>query len=70
MADEIFDITIPRGTIIKVSGYPVKLKENIYIKKITENEFALYDHEIMDYDYFENNAEKVDKETLDIINNF
>lgn len=53
MADGTFDIQIPQGTIIKVAGCPVKLGESIYIKHITENEFELEAHEIMDYDYFD-----------------
>lgn len=53
MADETFDIQILQGTIVKVAGCPVKLAENIYIKHITENEFELKNHEVMDYDYFD-----------------
>jgi len=55
MTDEtgVFDIQVPQGTIVKVAGCPVKLGEAIYIKQISGNEFTLDDHEVMDYDYFD-----------------
>jgi len=49
MVNETFDIQVPQGTIVKVAGHPVKLKQTLYIKQLTENEFGLDDHELMDY---------------------
>lgn len=49
MVDETFDIQVPQGTIVKVAGHPVRLKQSLYIKQLTENEFDLDNHELMDY---------------------
>jgi hypothetical protein len=54
MSDETFEIQVPQGTIVKVAGCPVKLKETLFIKQLTDNEFEIDDHEVMDYDYFDN----------------
>ncbi len=44
------DITIkvPKGTIVKVEGHPVKLKESLYIKQVDDETFKLDTHTVMD----------------------
>lgn len=50
MVDETFDIQVPRGTIVKVAGHPVKLGQEIFIKQVSEEEFKLDKHSLMDYE--------------------
>jgi len=41
-------IKVPKGTIVKVEGHPVKLKESLYIKQVDDETFRLDDHTVMD----------------------
>jgi len=41
-------IKVPKGTIVKVEGHPVKLKESLYIKQVDDATFRLDDHVVMD----------------------
>jgi hypothetical protein len=41
-------IKVPKGTIVKVEGHPVKLKESLYIKQVDDAIFKLDDHVVMD----------------------
>ena len=41
-------IKVPRGTIVKVEGHPVKLKESLYIKQVDDDVFKLDNHVVMD----------------------
>ena len=43
-----FTIKIPKGTIVKVEGHPVKLRESLYIKQVDEDTFKLDNHVVMD----------------------
>ncbi len=52
VTEETFDIQVPQGTIIQVAGCAVRLAEPLFIKHLTDNEFEIELHEVMDYDYF------------------
>ena len=41
-------IKVPKGTIVKVEGHPVKLRESLYIKQVDEDTFKLDNHVVMD----------------------
>lgn len=41
-------IKVPKGTIVKIEGHPVKLKESLYIKQVDDAIFKLDDHVVMD----------------------
>jgi hypothetical protein len=41
-------IKVPKGTIVKVEGHPVKLKESLYIKQVDDTTFKLDNHVVMD----------------------
>ncbi len=41
-------IKVPKGTIVKVEGHPVKLKESLYIKQVDDVTFKLDTHTVMD----------------------
>ena len=41
-------IKVPKGTIVKVEGHPVKLKESLYIKQVDDEIFKLDAHTVMD----------------------
>ncbi len=41
-------IKVPKGTIVKIEGHPVKLKESLYIKQVDDDTFKLDDHTVMD----------------------
>lgn len=56
MNKEKYTIKVPRGTIVKVEGHPVKLKESLYIEQVDNHTFQIEKHEIMD-----NNEEKSDE---------
>ena len=43
-----YTIKVPRGTIVKVEGHPVKLKESLYIEQVNQNIFRIEEHEVMD----------------------
>ncbi len=43
-----YTIKVPKGTIVKVEGHPVKLKESLYIKQVDDVTFKLEDHVVMD----------------------
>jgi len=43
-----FTIKVPKGTIIKVEGHPVRLKESLYIKQVDEETFKIENHTVMD----------------------
>ena len=43
-----FTIKVPKGTIVKVEGHPVKLRESLYIKQVDEDTFKLDNHVVMD----------------------
>ena len=45
---EKYTIKIPKGTIIKIEGHPVKLKESLYIEQVDDNVFKIEDHFVMD----------------------
>ena len=41
-------IKVPKGTIVKVEGHPVKLKKSLYIKQVDDASFKIDDHVVMD----------------------
>ncbi len=41
-------IKVPKGTIVKVEGHPVKLRESLYIKQVDDETFKLDAHTVMD----------------------
>ena len=43
-----FTIKVPKGTIVKIEGHPVKLKESLYIKQVKDSTFKLDEHQVMD----------------------
>ena len=43
-------IKVPKGTIVKIEGHPVKLKESLYIKQVDNETFKLDAHTVMDLD--------------------
>ena len=43
-----FTIKVPKGTIVKVEGHPVRLGESLYIKQVDEDTFKLDNHVVMD----------------------
>ena len=45
-----FTIKIPKGTIIKVEGHPVRLKESLYIRQVDDATFKIENHIVMDTD--------------------
>jgi hypothetical protein len=45
-----FTIKVPKGTIVKVEGHPVKLKESLYIRQVDNTTFKLENQVIMDAD--------------------
>ena len=46
--DTEFTIKVPKGTIIKVEGHPVKLKESLYIRQVDDETFKIENHVVMD----------------------
>lgn len=46
-----FTIKVPKGTIIKVEGHPVKLKESLYIRQVDDETFKIENHVVMDMDH-------------------
>ncbi len=46
--DTEFTIKVPKGTIVKVEGHPVKLKESLYIKQVDDATFKIENHVVMD----------------------
>ena len=44
---EKYTIKVPKGTIVKIEGHPVKLKESLYIEHVDNNSFKIEKHEIM-----------------------
>ena len=51
--DTEFTIKVPKGTIIKVEGHPVKLKESLYIRQVDGETFKIENHVVMDMDHDE-----------------
>ena len=43
-----FTIKVPKGTIIKVEGHPVKLRESLYIRQVNDDTFKIENHVVMD----------------------
>jgi len=43
-----FTIKVPKGTIVKVEGHPVKLKESLYIRQVDPTTFKIENHDVMD----------------------
>lgn len=41
-------IKVPKGTIVKIEGHPVKLRESLYIEQVNGASFRLEDHIVMD----------------------
>jgi hypothetical protein len=46
--DKKLTIKVPKGTIVKIEGHPVKLKESLYIEQVNGASFRLEDHIVMD----------------------
>ena len=44
---ESIEIKVPRGTIVKVEGHPVKLRDSLYLRPGEPVAFDLNDHTIM-----------------------
>lgn len=45
-----FTIKVPKGTIVKVEGHPVRLKESLYIRQVDSSTFKIENHVIMEAD--------------------
>ncbi|SPD76513.1 hypothetical protein PITCH_A980027 [uncultured Desulfobacterium sp.] len=41
-------IKVPKGTIVKIEGHPVRLRESLYIEQVNGASFRLEDHIVME----------------------